>query len=153
MVMSETQTLSQAATIRETYSQKRVDSSSSDGQDGVSKPELALKAHPLGVKPSGNSLAASENSVSNMGLFGGLPDETVLVLLEWLDSKSLLRVGASCRGLYAYSTCDQLWKDLFIMYADFLFLTLSSLQLLRFMSSTTPYLISLGHATVRFFDL
>jgi len=153
MVMSGTQTLSQAATICETYSQKRVDSSSSDGQDGVSKPELAFKAHPLGVKPSGNSLAASENSASNMGLFGGLPDETVLVLLEWLDSKSLLRVGASCRGFYAYSTCDQLWKDLFIMYADFLFLTLSSLQLLRFMSSTTPYLISLGHATVRFFDL
>ena len=148
--MSGTQTLSQAATICETYSQKRVDSSSSDGQDGVSKPELAFKAHPLGVKPSGNSLAASENSASNMGLFGGLPDETVLVLLEWLDSKSLLRVGASCRGFYAYSTCDQLWKDLFIMYADFLFLTLSSLQLLRFMSSTTPYLISLGRATVRF---
>jgi hypothetical protein len=127
MVISGTQALSQTATIRETYSQKRVDSLSSDGQDGVSKPELAFKAHPVGVKPGGNSLAASENSASNMGLFGELPDETILVLLEWLDSKSLLRVGASCRGLYAYSTYDQLWKDLFIMYADCLFLTLSSL--------------------------
>lgn len=151
--MSGTQTLSQAATICETYSQKRVDSSSSDGQDGVSKPELAFKAHPLGVKPSGNSLAASENSVSNMGLFGGLSDETVLILLEWLDSKSLLRVGASCRGLYAYSTCDQLWKDLFIMYADFLFLTLSSPNFFVSCPAPPPYLISLGHATVRFFDL
>ena len=122
MVISGTQTLSQAATIRETYSKKRDDVRSSGDQDGVSKPELLSKAHPLGVKPSGNSLAASENSVGNMGLFGGLPDETVLVLLEWLDSKSLLRIGASCRGLYAYSTCDQLWKDLFIMYADLLFL-------------------------------
>ena len=118
--------LSQAATLRKTYSEKRGHAPCSDGQDGVSKPELLFKAHPLGVKPSGNSLAASENSVGNMGLFGGLPDETILVLLEWLDSKSLLRVGASCRGLYAYSTCDQLWKDLFIMYADFPFLTLLS---------------------------
>jgi hypothetical protein len=140
MVMSGTQTLSQAATIREAYSQKRVDSSSSDGQDGVSKPEFAFKAHPVGVKPSGNSLTTSENSASNMGLFGGLPDETVLVLLEWLDSRSLLKVGASCRGLYAYSTCDQLWKDLFIMYADCLFLYAFSLKLLRFMSSTAPTL-------------
>lgn len=126
MAISGTQTLSQAATIREAYSEKRDDVRSSDGQDGVSKPEL-FKAHPLGVKPSGNSLAASENSAGNMGLFGRLPDETVLVLLEWLDSKSLLRIGASCRGLYAYSTCDQLWKDLFIMYADLLFPTLLSL--------------------------
>jgi len=127
MVISGTQTLPQATTICEAYSEKRDDAWSSDGQYGVSKPELLFKAHPLGVKPSGNSLAASENSAGNMGLFGGLPDETILVLLEWLDSKSLLRIGASCKGLYAYSTCDQLWKDLFIMYADLLFLTLLSL--------------------------
>jgi hypothetical protein len=147
--MSGTQTLSQAATIRETYSQKRVDSSSGDGQDGVSKPELAFKAHPVGVKPSGNSLAASENSANNMGLFGRLPDETVLVLLEWLDSKSLLRVGASCRGLYAYSTCDQLWKDLFITYADFLFLTLSSLNFFVLcLAPPLPYRLRSRHGTL-----
>jgi hypothetical protein len=140
MVILGTRTLSQAATIRETYSEMRDNASCSDGQGGVSKPELLFKAHPLGVKPSGNSLAASENSVGNMGLFGGLPDETVLVLLEWLDSKSLLRVGASCRGLYAYSTCDQLWKDLFIMYADFLFLYAFFFTILRFMSSIIPVL-------------
>jgi hypothetical protein len=139
MVISGTQTLSQAATICETYSEKRDDVRSSDDQDGVSKPELLFKAHPLGVKPGGNSLAASENSAGNMGLFGGLPDETVLVLLEWLDSKSLLRVGASCRGLYAYSTCDQLWKDIFIMYADLVPYAFI-LVILRFMSSITPTL-------------
>ena len=142
MVILGTRTLSQAATIRETYSEKRDNAPCSDGQDGVSKPELVFKAHPLGVKPSGNSLAASENSVGNMGLFGGLPDETVLVLLEWLDSKSLIRVGASCRGLYAYSTCDQLWKDLFIMYADFLFLYAFIFTILCFMSSIIPCLTS-----------
>jgi hypothetical protein len=102
MVVSGTQTLSQAATICETYSQKRVDSSSSDGQDGVSKPELAFKAHPLGVKPSGNSLAASENSVSNMGFFGGLPDETVLVLL--VEAFMLILRVTNCGKTYSSCT-------------------------------------------------
>jgi hypothetical protein len=119
MVISGTQTLSQAATIRASYSEKRANAPSSDDPDDASKAEHVFRAHPLGVKPSGNSLAAFENSAGNMGLFGGFPGETVLVLLEWLDSKSLLSVGASCRGLYAYSTCDQLWKDLFITYAGF----------------------------------
>lgn len=79
---------------------------------------LTYKAHPLGVKPSGNSLTANDSSAFTMGNFGRLPDETILVLFEWLDSNSLLNLGASCRGLFAYATTDQLWKDLFILYVN-----------------------------------
>ena len=80
--------------------------------------ESTFKSHPLGLKPSGNALTSNENARMSMGDFGRLPDEMVLMLLEWLDSASLLRLGASCRGFFAYTTTDQLWKDLFIQYAD-----------------------------------
>ena len=81
-----------------------------EGDDSVS----TFHAHPLGVKPSGNALTSDENAATSIGAFGALPDEMILTLLEWLDSESLLRLGASCRGLFAYATTDQLWKDLFI---------------------------------------
>jgi hypothetical protein len=122
MGSSGTQTISQVTNIRDTHIQERVKSCSPDSKEGGPEPELAFKAHPLCVKPSGNALAAQKNFAGNMGVFAGLPDETVLALLEWLDSKSLLNLGASCRGLYAYTTFDQLWKDLFILYAESLFL-------------------------------
>jgi hypothetical protein len=118
MGMSETQKLPQAGTVRYAHGQEDINLWSNDGEEGELEPELAFKAHPLGVKPSGNALAAQDNSSGNMGVFGGLPDETVLVILEWLDSKGLLNLGASCKGLFAYTTGDQLWKDLFILYAE-----------------------------------
>jgi hypothetical protein len=118
MGLSEIQTLAQATTAIDTHLQDALDSWSKDGEPGQTELELVFKAHPLGVKPSGNALAAPKNSAANMGVFGGLPDETVLVLLEWLDSTSLLSLGASCRSLYAYTMFDQLWKDLFILYAE-----------------------------------
>ena len=80
--------------------------------------ESIFQAHPLGVKPSGNALTSNENAATSIGGFGRLPDETILTLLEWLDSESLLQLGASCRSFFAYGTTDQLWKDLFIQYAD-----------------------------------
>ncbi len=85
-----------------------------DGQDI----ESTFHAHSLGIKPIGNALTSNENAATRMGHFGRLPDEMIQVLLEWLDSESLLSLGASCRGLFAYATSDQLWKDLFIQYAD-----------------------------------
>ena len=115
MGLSETQTLSQAASIQQGHPKKSVNLWPSDGEESATDSELAFKAHPLGVKPSGNALAASENAAGSIGGFGGLPDETIMVLLEWLDSRSLLNLGASCRSFYAYTTWDQLWKDLFIM--------------------------------------
>lgn len=118
MGLSETQTLAQATTVIDTHLQDTLDSWSKDSESEQTELELVFKPHPLGVKPSGNALAAGKNSAANMGVFGGLPDETVLVLLEWLDSRSLLSLGASSRSLYAYTTFDQLWKDLFTLYAE-----------------------------------
>jgi F-box-like len=133
MGISGTQTLSRASvTPRKTFNPWF-------GEDeGGGEPEPAFKAHPLGVKPIGNALAACDNSTGGMGIFGRLPDETILMLLEWLDSKSLLHLGASCRSFFAYTTCDQLWKDLFILYAESLFLHLTQVPHLMFGTSPDP---------------
>ncbi|KAK5283777.1 hypothetical protein LTR20_008544 [Exophiala xenobiotica] len=77
--------------------------------------------HPLGVRPAGNALTASENAQNYMGRFGQLPDSFLLLLLEYLDTSALVNLGATCRGLYAYSTFDQLWRDIAVndMKEDF----------------------------------
>ncbi|KAJ9610179.1 hypothetical protein H2204_015401 [Knufia peltigerae] len=67
--------------------------------------------HPLGVRPAGNALTSTENAQKYMGSFGQLPDSLLLMLLEFLDESSLVALGSTCRGLYAYSTFDQLWRD------------------------------------------
>ncbi|GMG26908.1 unnamed protein product [Aspergillus oryzae] len=53
----------------------------------------AIPGHPLGVKPSGNALLAQENLRAAIGTFNLLPDELILILLEFLDGRSLLRIG------------------------------------------------------------
>lgn len=81
---------------------------------GLQVIEVGIQPHPLGVRPSGNALTANEDLRSHTGLFGRIPDELLLSLLERLDEDTLLRLGSTCRALYAYSTCDQLWRDLWI---------------------------------------
>ncbi|KAF8469551.1 hypothetical protein BDZ91DRAFT_720456 [Kalaharituber pfeilii] len=76
---------------------------------------LAIAPHPLRVKPLGNTFTADSNLRDNStGHFGVLPDELLVQLLGYLDSGSLLALGATSKGLYAFSRCDELWKDLFI---------------------------------------
>ena len=150
MGLSKTQTQAQAATVVDTHLRDAVNSWPKHGKQEQTELELIFKAHPLGVKPGGNALAAQKNSVGHMGVFGALPDETILVLLEWLDGRSLLNLGASCKTLYAYTTFDQLWKNLFILYAEppgspfipLLFSFLFSLALLLSFSWTIPDLSS-----------
>ena len=125
--MPQTQMMSQAAAFHGVGSGTKIESWTSDGDEDLPDPDSAFKPHPLGVKPSGNALAAKPTALCETGVFGGLPDEIILVLLEWLDSRSLLNLGASCRGLYAYTTFDQIWKDLFILYAESLFTLFSPL--------------------------
>jgi hypothetical protein len=74
--------------------------------------ESKVKRHPLGVKPSGNALTSSDNASSFMGMFGRLPDALIMTLLEYFDQSLLVNLGGTCRGLYAYSTCEGLWRDL-----------------------------------------
>ena len=74
----------------------------------------SIRVHPLGVKPGGNALTSHGDLQSSAGLFGILPDELLLTLLEYLQERCLLQLGACCRGLFAFTTTDSLWKDLFI---------------------------------------
>ncbi|XHG09515.1 hypothetical protein AWENTII_012571 [Aspergillus wentii] len=73
----------------------------------------AIPGHPLGVKPSGNALLASENLRNSIGTFNLLPDELILLLLEFLDSPALLRIGRTCKAFYAFTRAEDLWKALF----------------------------------------
>ena len=74
----------------------------------------AIPSHPLGVKPSGNALLASWSLRDALGLFQLIPDELILLLLEYLDSSSLLHIGRTCKALYAFTRAEELWKALYI---------------------------------------
>lgn len=82
------------------------------------KMEDVIIPHPLGVKPAGNALTASWSLHSAMGFLGTIPDELVMTLLEYLDSTALLALGATCRGLYAFTHAEEVWRPLFIEYAS-----------------------------------
>ncbi|PGH28747.1 hypothetical protein GX50_08504 [[Emmonsia] crescens] len=73
-----------------------------------------IPPHPLGVKPSGNALTATHNIRHAIGSLAVLSDELIILLLECLDSASLLRLGATCKALYAFTRAEELWKALFI---------------------------------------
>ena len=55
-----------------------------------------IPGHALGVKPSGNALLAAENLRHAIGTFNILPDESILMLLEYLDGPCLLNIGLTC---------------------------------------------------------
>lgn len=77
---------------------------------------LAVPLHPLGIKPAGNAFTASSNIKSAAGFFSILPDETILQAVEFLQAAALLRLGATCKALYAFCHFDELWKALYIGY-------------------------------------
>jgi hypothetical protein len=87
--------------------------------DNTTNPDMeeasAAPPHPLDIKPVGNAFTATYNlrNVSG-GLFLALTDELIIRILEFLDGSSLLRVGATCKVLYAFARADDLWKTLFI---------------------------------------
>ena len=86
-----------------------------DSLDALQQPAFQdIPRHPLGVRPSGNALGADRNLSHSTGTFQNLPDELLLALLQWLDEPELLNLGESCRAFYAYTTHDQLWRDLWI---------------------------------------
>ena len=73
-----------------------------------------VPCHPLGVKPLGNRYTATSNARTAIGNFQILPDETLAILLEYMDSKSLRCLAYTCKALYAFCYSDDLWKALFI---------------------------------------
>ncbi|KAJ5884881.1 hypothetical protein N7495_009391 [Penicillium taxi] len=74
----------------------------------------AIPSHPLGVKPSGNSLLAAWSLRDAIGLFQRLPDELILLVLEQLDGSSLLQIGRTSKAFYAFTKAEELWKTLFV---------------------------------------
>lgn len=88
--------------------------SPSSTQEPDEDESTAIPSHPLDVKPSGNAYAATENIKSHTGLFASLPDELLSHFLETLDAPSLLRLGATCKALYAFTRADEIWRNLFI---------------------------------------
>ncbi len=77
--------------------------------------ERRIQAHPLGIRPSGNALTASSGHArDNIGVLAALPDEVILILLEWLEDVDLLRLGTTCRVFFAFTSSDDLWKALLL---------------------------------------
>lgn len=75
---------------------------------------IAVPSHPLGIKPAGNALTASENIKSRCGLFACLPDELLSHIFESFEADVLIRLGSTCRALYAFTRLDELWRALFV---------------------------------------
>ena len=79
-----------------------------------SQEESLIPIHPLGLKPSGNSYSATSNAFHAIGVFRALPDEILVVLLEYFESRILRMLGSTCKYFYAFCRSDDLWKALFI---------------------------------------
>ena len=82
--------------------------------DSTADQGSVVRRHPLGVRPSGNALTASTNCKSYAGSFALLPDELLIQLLETLQVPHLLRIGATCKALHAFTRSEELWRALFI---------------------------------------
>jgi len=101
------------ATARPTKRIKLVetlDGPAKDNEDGAA----AVPPHPLDIKPAGNAFTASENIKARCGYFARLPDELLNHILESFDADILLRLGSTCRALYAFTRLDELWRALFV---------------------------------------
>lgn len=75
---------------------------------------LHVPHHPLGLKPLGNQYAARSNAKNLAGHLRILPDEVLVILLEYLQSPQLKSLGSTCKYLYACCRIDELWKTLLI---------------------------------------
>lgn len=80
--------------------------------------EDSLRKHPLGIKPSGNALTANGDLSLSIGSFRRIPDELLLLVLEYLDKDSLFALSHACKALFAFATYDQIWRELAVDRAD-----------------------------------
>lgn len=86
----------------------------SDDDEYTDEIAAAIETHPLHIKPEGNAYTASENIKSRCGVFARLPDELLNLVLESFDHDCLVRLGSTCKALYAFTRLDELWRALFI---------------------------------------
>ena len=85
---------------------------------GCDETMVAVPPHPLRIKPTGNAYTSSSNLKSATGYFTCLPDELIVQILEYLEARNLLQLGATCKALYAFARFEDLWKSLFIEYVS-----------------------------------
>lgn len=77
-----------------------------------------LPPHWNRIKPSGQAYLATENIKEAAGPFSTLPDELIIRIIEYLDILSILRIGSTCKALWAFSRLDEpLWRSIFMKYA------------------------------------
>lgn len=87
---------------------------------------VAVPTHPLGIRPAGNAYTATENLKSRCGAFARLPDELMSHMLESFEADVLVRLGSTCKALYAFTRLDELWRALFVGYVTIYFRSLKS---------------------------
>lgn len=92
-------------------------------EDGLEVPDednsTGVPPHPLGIRPSGNMYDSKINLMDSCRLFARLPEELLDQVLEYLDTKELLNLGATCKALSAYCASEELWKTLFVEYVSY----------------------------------
>ncbi|KAI9698216.1 MAG: hypothetical protein M1836_004218 [Candelina mexicana] len=91
---------------------------SKDLSPNVREQTVTVPPHPLGVKPAGNAYTSNQNLRSSLGTFSALIDELIIQVLEFLDAPSLMRLGATCKALFAFASFEELWKSLSIESAQ-----------------------------------
>ena len=83
-------------------------------EDTTSQLGTFVRRHPLGVRPSGNVFTSKTDLKNACGSLAVLPDELLVQLLETLQVSDLLRLGSTCRALYAFTSNEELWRALFV---------------------------------------
>ena len=74
-----------------------------------------IPTHPLGLKPLGNQyLAEGPNARRNIGTWAALPEEMLALVLEGFDQNSLLKLGSTCKYMYAFCHSEELWKAVYL---------------------------------------
>lgn len=77
-----------------------------------------VQKHPLGVKPLGNQILASEGMLVDLAnstgpFFKHLPDEIVVAILSLLDKHSLLALSHVSKFFYAFATFEEIWRNIY----------------------------------------
>ncbi|KAL9604815.1 MAG: hypothetical protein Q9219_000263 [cf. Caloplaca sp. 3 TL-2023] len=75
-----------------------------------------VPTHPLEIKPLGNAYTAEASIKEMAGLFAPLPDDLITQIIDWLLPTELLRLGGTCKALYAFSRQEELWKSLLLRF-------------------------------------
>ncbi|CVL10088.1 uncharacterized protein FPRO_04801 [Fusarium proliferatum ET1] len=75
----------------------------------------SIPPHPLGLKPLGNQyFFTGRNARRSIGSWRILPDEVLSLVLEQFDAAALLKLGHTCKFLYAFCHSDEFWKPMFL---------------------------------------